>query len=215
MSVTSDLGPEKALIFRIVHRRNMPWLIANGLHCESSSTRDPNYLSIGSPELIARRSIRKVPIPPGGTLGDYIPFYFTPLSPMLFNIKTGIGVQKREMSDIVIVVASLVDLKKQGVDLLFTDRHAYLQAARFFSDPRDLTAVDWKILQSCDFCRSAEDPGKIERYQAEALIFGSLPMRFVKGFVCYTQCVKVKLEEMLARHDLHHKVADFPGWFFS
>ncbi len=29
----SSLNPEKALIWRIVHRDNLPWILDNGLHC--------------------------------------------------------------------------------------------------------------------------------------------------------------------------------------
>jgi hypothetical protein len=32
------LTPEKALIFRIVHRDNLPWILGDGLHCQSSGT---------------------------------------------------------------------------------------------------------------------------------------------------------------------------------
>jgi len=53
---------------------------------------DPNYRNIGNPDLIDKRSRRVVPIPPGGTLSDYVPFYFTPFSMMMYNIKTGYGV---------------------------------------------------------------------------------------------------------------------------
>jgi len=85
----NDLGPEKALIFRITHIDNMPWMLINGLHCRNSPDRDPNFVEIGNRDLIGKRASRVVPIHPGGTLSDYIPFYFTPCSPMLLNIKTG------------------------------------------------------------------------------------------------------------------------------
>jgi hypothetical protein len=29
-----DLNPQKALIWRIVHRDNLPWILDNGLHCD-------------------------------------------------------------------------------------------------------------------------------------------------------------------------------------
>ncbi len=86
-----DLTPERALIFRITHIDNVAWILANGLHCNSSPVRDPNFVQIGNPDLIAKRPNRRVPIPPGGGLGDYVPFYFTPCSPMLLNIVTGHG----------------------------------------------------------------------------------------------------------------------------
>ncbi len=37
----SVLSPDKALIFRITHIANMPWILANGLHCPNSDIRDP------------------------------------------------------------------------------------------------------------------------------------------------------------------------------
>ena len=83
LSLTQTLTPEKALIFRITHRSNVPWILKNGLHCRSSAIVDPNFTGIGNPELIERRRHRKVDILPGGTLEDYVPFYFTPFSPML------------------------------------------------------------------------------------------------------------------------------------
>lgn len=89
--MSKDLNPEKALIFRIVHRDNIPWILDHGLHCRNSTTFDPNYVDIGNVDLIGKRGGHPVPKPPGGTLNDYIPFYFTPFSIMLFNIKTGWG----------------------------------------------------------------------------------------------------------------------------
>ena len=49
------LSKEKALIFRIIHRDNIPWLIANGVHCKNSQVRDPEFVSIGNLELIDKR----------------------------------------------------------------------------------------------------------------------------------------------------------------
>ena len=89
--MSKDLNPQKALIFRIVHRDNVPWILDHGLHCRNSGSADPNYVEIGNPDLISKRNHHSVPKPPGGTLSDYVPFYFTPFSPMLLNITTGWG----------------------------------------------------------------------------------------------------------------------------
>jgi hypothetical protein len=106
-SSQETLTPEKALIFRAIHRLNLPWALANGLHSRSSVLQDPGFVAIGNAEIIARRQRRAVPIEPGGNLADYIPFYFTPYSPMLLNIKTGFGgIQQRSNHDIVILVSS-------------------------------------------------------------------------------------------------------------
>ena len=87
--MSKDLNPTKALIFRIVHRDNVPWMLDHGVHCRNSNQVDPNYVNIGNEELIEKRHHHSVRHPMGGTLSDYVPFYFTPFSPMMYNIKTG------------------------------------------------------------------------------------------------------------------------------
>ena len=72
--LNQTLNPEKAMIFRITHRKNVNWLLRNGLRCANSDVRDPEFVNIGNPDLIAKRRSREVPIPPGGTLADYVPF---------------------------------------------------------------------------------------------------------------------------------------------
>jgi len=73
--IYTNLNPEKALIWRIVHRDNLPWLLENGLHCANSNIRFANWVTIGHQELIQKRATHLVPIPPQGTLNDYVPFY--------------------------------------------------------------------------------------------------------------------------------------------
>lgn len=85
--MSNNLNPGKALICRIVHRDNLPWILDHGLHCRSSNLCDPNYVNIGNSELIDRRSHREVPVPPHGTQADHVPHYFTPYSPKLLKRK--------------------------------------------------------------------------------------------------------------------------------
>lgn len=102
------LNPEKALIWRIVYRSNLPWILENGLHCSNSAAQSPTWVNIGNEDLINRRSHRAVPLLPGGTLSDYVPFYFTPFSPMMYNIYTGRGgVKQRRNDEILILVSTL------------------------------------------------------------------------------------------------------------
>jgi hypothetical protein len=55
----SNLGSEKALIFRITHVDNIPWILDYGLHCRNSKVFDPNYHEIGNPDLIDKRAHRE------------------------------------------------------------------------------------------------------------------------------------------------------------
>ena len=53
--MSRSLNPEKALIFRITHIDNVPWLLDHGLHCRNGGLTDPSFRSIGNPELIDKR----------------------------------------------------------------------------------------------------------------------------------------------------------------
>src|SRR5580658_8680696 len=121
------LNPDEALIFRITHRNNLPWILDNGLHSPSSGRLDPNFRKIGDLDLINKRARHPVPAGPKGTLGEYIPFYFTPFSIMMYKINTGHGgIQQVPNEDLVILVSSLSELAVHNVPFVFTDRHAYL-----------------------------------------------------------------------------------------
>jgi hypothetical protein len=210
----SNLNPEKALIFRVTHVSNVPWILAHGLHCSNSPLTDPNYVQIGNADLISRRTTRQVPVPPGGTLSDYVPFYFTPYSPMLYNIKTGYsGVTRRAMDEIAILVSSLHKIENEGIQFVFTDRHAYLQTAEFYNNVEDLGHIDWAGLQKRDFRRNPDDPGKVERYQAEALIHRSVPMGAVLGIICYRDQERTKIEADCGSLNLPLQVLCKPDWF--
>ena len=113
------ISAQRALLFRITHIENIPWILKNGLHCKNSGILDPNFVTIGNPELISKRTSRDVPIAPGGTLSDYIPFYFTPLSMMVYNIHTGYGgIRRVRNADIVMMVTSFRKLVEQGIPSL-------------------------------------------------------------------------------------------------
>lgn len=210
------INPEKALIFRIVHRDNVPWIFDHGLHCKNSRVCDPEFRTIGNPELIEKRSRKTVPTPLGGTLSDYIPFYFTPYSIMMLNITTGWGgIRKCPNKDIVILVTSLHTLMEREIDFVFSDRHAYLQGAEFSSDLEDLDRIDWEILQAKDFKNDPNDPGKGQRYQAEALVYQHLPVDALMGVACYNENVGAWLEDELAKRGIELSVVVRSGWYFK
>jgi hypothetical protein len=213
--VYKSLNPEKALIWRIVHRDNLRWILENGLHCANSRQRAPNFVNIGNAELIDKRRERKVLIPPGGTLADYVPFYFTPFSVMMMNIHSGRSVVKRSNDEIVILVSSLRHVHDLGLPFVFTNAHAYPNWTNYYRDLNYLDEIDWALLQNRDFRRDPDDPRKMERYQAEALIFNSLPVEGLLGVVCYTEELKESIERQIRKLDLSLTVHARQGWYFQ
>jgi hypothetical protein len=216
VSQMGRISIENAYIFRITHIDNLAAILqSNGIHCRSSAGLSCAFREIGNQELIGKRTTTVVPISPGGTLSDYVPFYFTSHSPMLYNIKTGYGVTAVPMSEIVILVSSLHRLAELSLPFVFTDRHAYLTTAEFKNSLADLDVVDWSILESRDFKRDpVKDPGKFERYQAEALVHKHVPISALLGLACCNQHRESQISGQLSTAGVDLKTIARPDWYF-
>lgn len=208
-------APTKTRIIRIVHRENVPWLLANGILSRSEAKWDPSYRNIGNAELIDRRTRRPVPIAPFGVLSDYVPFYFCTHSVMLYNTHTrrveGVSCPQ---SEIVHLVSSIERLAELGLQVIFTDRHALVQNAAFFSRPDELSRLDWPLLRSRDFKRDPEDPEKLERRQAECLVHRALPVTALQGVVCENDEVTRFCAATAKANDLELPVVTRVKWYF-
>ena len=58
------------------------------------------------------------------------------------------------------------------------------------------------------------DPGKKERYQAEALIWKRVPVAALHGVCCYTEAAAEELRAEVLRRGLSLKVAAQSNWYF-
>jgi hypothetical protein len=208
------LNAERARIFRITHRDNVPWILEHGLHAASGDVLDPNFRNIGNPDLINKRSHRRVGVGPDGVLSDYIPFYFTPFSIMMYNIHTGYNVRQVPNEEIVILVSSLHEVAQLGLQFVFTDQHAYPLMANYFTDLSDLNRVDWDLLNQRDFRHDPDDPGKKERYQAEALIWKHLPVAALLGICSHSEAVEAGIKQELAKRKIEMQTVVKRDWYF-
>lgn len=74
-------------ILHFTHLDNVPSIVAAGaLACDWQARQGSMVAEVGDPSIKEARRRRAVPVPPGGTVGDYVPFYFAPRSPMMFRI---------------------------------------------------------------------------------------------------------------------------------
>lgn len=211
----AELTPEHGRIFRITHTRNVPLILRNGLYSRNSGRTDPAFVQIGMKDLIDKRALHPVPVPPGGLLSDYVPFYFTPWSIMMRNITQGLsGVEKHAFDDLAIIVSSIERLQQTRTPFIFTNAHAYMAEADYFTDPADLDRIDWDLLRRRDFKKNPEDPGKLGRYQAECLVRFHVPPTALLGVGCYDGGSAQRLASVAAQHNPVVPVRAVPNWFF-
>jgi len=208
------LSAEQALIFRITHRDNVPHILANGLHCQSSPTVNPDFVPIGHPDIMDRRKARQVITDPGGTLADYVPFYFTPCTPMLYNIVTGhLGIRRRTKAEIVVIVSSLELLERAALDYIIVDRNATLMAATMAAGRSLVPTLQWEDWRTRNFKRDFDDPTRFERYQAEALVHRVLPTAAISSIITYDKLTQGAVSEAVSQACLDLPAYVQPSWY--
>jgi len=133
---------------------------------------------------------------------------------MMKNIHSSRGVQQRKNEEILILVSNLHHLHSLGLPFVFTNAHAFPDWTNYYDDIAQLSEIDWQLLQRRDFKRDPEDPKKMERYQAEALIFEHLPIQGILGIVCYTEALKQSIESQVKARALTLPVYARTKWYF-
>jgi hypothetical protein len=171
---------------------------------------------IGYPHIKKRRSVRSVPIPPGGYLGDYVPFYFGPRSPMLYTINQGnVEDYQESQSEIVHLVSDIGTITAKQLDFLFTDRHADLSHTIFSHDLEQIDQlVDFTIMSGSYWNNIKDYPDRKERRQAEFLIHRFCPWDCFFEIGVYNDKIRNKVEAILSGTTHKPLVSIQKSWYY-
>lgn len=185
-------------MFRLVHIQNIPHILRYGIVESNSINRNPDYVSIGDNTMIEARREQKIP-KTSKRIGDFIPFYFGPRSPMLYTIQHGYNdVTRRRPEDLVYCVIRIDDIIHSGLSGYFTDGHARNVRTKFYSIEQQLENIDHLISYEDIFRdkwgNNDDNSGEWKRRKsAELLLEEDLPPSFICGFVVYNNQAKQKL----------------------
>lgn len=204
MAVTdaSDAAPDRWL-YRIVHIDTLSTLLQRGgLHAPNSTPADGlSYRTIHNATVQANRREHAVPCGPGGTIHDYVPFYFGPHSVMLLNLHSGrVEGYNEGQAPIVYLVSSIRRIEATGRPYVFTDGHGLAALTCWFDDPARLTEVDWDLVGQRYWSDTPEDNDRKRRKQAEFLVWEHVPWSALAGVAVMTPAMKTRVEEVLATH---------------
>lgn len=180
--------------FRMVHIENIPHVLEYGFVHKDSCNADPNYIPIGDTSVIRVREERAVV--GEKTIGQYIPFYFGPRSPMLYVVQHGYnGVRQYDAENLVYCVLRIDDIIEKGINCIFTDGHAVNFITTTYDGSRlnelnSIISYD-DVYASC--WNDENDRDLKRRKEAELLIEDELPADFIRGFVVYNEVAYNKL----------------------
>jgi hypothetical protein len=196
--------PTPTLIYHFTHVDHLPGIVQRGLLADTAA-RKVGVLAneVGNRDIKERRRRRPVPMPPGGVVADYVPFYFAPRSPMMYAIDQGNVPEYSDGIDpLVYLVTDIERLLILGLTVLTTDRNAVLYFAEFATgiDRLDDT-VDWPLMRQTMWNNTADEPDRMERRMAECLVHESVPWEAFSAIHVRTDSRRDEVATLLASVD--------------
>jgi hypothetical protein len=211
--------PVPTPIYRLVHADNLDTLLSrNALHAPNFTPNDGlPYRTIHNADVQANRRVKQVSCGPCGSIHDYVPFYFGPLSVMLLNLKTGRVPGYNEGQEPLIYLKSTVQtVTNGGSRIVFTDGHGLANFTSWFDDLNDLSNVDWSLVGARYWADKPEDNDRQRRKQAEFLLWRECSWQLISEIGVINAAAKARVEAGLNRFPHCHRppVNVQPGWYY-
>ena len=141
-------SPENTLIYHITDVANLKGILdAGGLHCDRSMlSSHPEAIGY---EYIKKRRIEEIQVDccPRRLVGDFVPFYYCPRSPMLYVVNQGqtgrpIGSQRT----IIHLVSTVTQVMRAVEDWAISDGNAGAFHTSFYKEMGVLKSLDWAAI---------------------------------------------------------------------
>lgn len=207
----------RALLYHFTHVDNLAAILHSKRLVADSVARESGLVTdVGDRDVKASQRARAVPIPPGGVVADYVPFYFAPRSPMMFAIDRGnVPSYSGGCADLVYLVTTADRLWAGAESVLFTDRNAVLAFAEF-TDEIDMLddLVDWPLMPARYWANTPEDPERRERRMAECLVHRHVPWVAIDEVAAQSQRCAEDARAALASLGDATPVRVRPSWYF-
>jgi hypothetical protein len=166
--------PTPTPVLRFLHVDNLPLVLTRGgMHSPNHCPADGlTYITIHNADVQALRRVKTVPTGPQGTIHDYVPFYFGPLSPMMLNLHTNrVPGYAEGQEPLVYLVSTAQAVAASGGGFVFTDGHGVKAFTKWFDDLSHLGEVDWNVVGQRYWTDLADDNDRMRRKQAEFLAY--------------------------------------------
>jgi hypothetical protein len=115
---------------------------------------------------------------------DYVPFYFGPLSVMLFNLKTGrVAGYTEGQAPLIYLTTTIARVREAGCRFVFSDGHGLASFTDWYDDLARLDQVDWGLVRARYWADQPDDNDRKRRKQAEFLVWKLLDWPLVEGSI--------------------------------
>lgn len=209
--------PNPVWILRIIHLNTLDiCLRRGGIHAPNFQPSDgQSYTRIDDATVNSSRSVTTIPCGPQGSIHDYVPFYFGPLSPMLYRLhNNNVLGHTTGQQDIIYLVTSVQHVQTQSLRYVFSDGHGLARFTSWFDDLNQLSQVDWNVVNQRYWADTLEDPDKKRRKQAEFLVYQFIPWNTILGIVVQNLNNQNRVQAILNQYGPQLQVKVDPNCFY-
>lgn len=168
------------------------------------------YTSAAYNSLQDRRSVFNVPVEPYGTIHDYVPFYFTSRTPMLYTIKMG-NLEGIKMNDLVIFQSTAQLVEREGKKYAFTDGHGIMALSDFYNELEDLENINWEAIKA-KYWNDFPDGKRLR--QAEFLVYESFEWHLIKRIGVYNGPMGERVQSLISGINHKPNIKVKRNWYF-
>jgi hypothetical protein len=202
--------PKQVLIFHITHIDNLQSILKDGgLHSDAIvAARDPKLIGYSE---IKKRRLNEIHVSCCSYhyVGDFVPFYFCPRSPMLFTINKGnTGHPPGCQNCILHLVSTLEDGLATGQPWAISSGNAGAYHTTFAAEIDALDALNWAAI------RATQWSGLQHQKMAEFLVKDFFPWVSIKQIGCFNSVVAIKVADMLNREKHRPPVEVKRSWYY-
>jgi len=222
MSGGQDPRTSRRFLYHFTHIDNIAAIFDSGyLSCDAVSRQGLTRTEVGDPEIKDARRRRRIPGSAGGQVGDYVPFYFAPRSPMMYRIACDhrdaiVGRYAQGDRPLVYLLTTTHAVIEAGLAWTATDGNAANATTEFTSDPATLEAiVDWQLMKAERWSNNQDDPDRQRRRMAEFLVHDRLPTVLIQWLAVYDERHVSQLREQLDDQRLVDRIIVRPHWYYG
>ena len=203
-------NPEQVLIYHITDVANLPGMIAEGgLNSDAvMAKRNPEIIGHNH---IKRRRLNEIPVPccKWRWVGEFVPFYFCPRSPMLFAINKGnTGRPEGCQKSIVHLVSTMSAGIATGNAWAVSSGNAGARHTTYSAKLDALDSLDWTAIRATQW-QSVQ-----HQKAAEFLVADFFPWIAIQEIGCENSVTADKVRKLLADATHQPAVAIKTNWYY-
>ncbi|MFA6240370.1 MAG: DUF4433 domain-containing protein [Candidatus Hydrogenedentales bacterium] len=183
----------KISIYHITDMTNLPGILSAGGLLSDACMQKRSPTIIGLSHIKTRRLTQiKVVCCHERFVGEFVPFYYCPRSPMLYTINQGnTGKPSGCQTTVIHLVSTIGYAVNLGSEWAISDGNAGSFHANFYSDLSQLSTLDWSAIHANQWTR------KTHEKSAEFLVADFFPWAGIIEIGCHDTMVALNVEKML------------------